>query len=123
VSILNLTRHGATPQQLEAGVVESSDKTLVRELSTFDDFPTEGKILLRAYDLAEYARMEGPRKAMISGPPYLMSRLEAELIAHNIQPVYAFSGRVSVDEVQPDGSVVKKTVFRHVGFIEVSMIS
>ena len=48
-----------------------------------------------------------------------MSSLEAELIAFSIQPVYAFSGRVSVDEVQADGSVVKKTVFRHVGCIEV----
>ena len=119
MSILNLTQHGATPQQLEAGVVEPSDKTLVCELLTFDDFPTEEKIRERAYDLAEYAQMEGPCKAMISGPPYLMSSLEAELIAHNIQPVYAFSGRVSVDEVQADGSVVKKTVFRHVRFIEV----
>ena len=44
MSILNLTRHGATPQQLEAGVVELSDKTLVCELLTFDDFPTEEKI-------------------------------------------------------------------------------
>jgi hypothetical protein len=118
VSILNLTQHGATPQQLEAGVVEPSDKTLVCEMLTFDDFPTEEKIRQRAYDLAEYAWMEGPCKAMISGPPYLMSILEAELIAHNIQPVYAFSMRESVEEAQPDGSVVKKTVLRHVGFVE-----
>ena len=63
--------------------------------------------------------MEGLRKAMISGPPYLMSSLEAELIAQNVQPVYAFSKRESTEKVQPDGSVVKKTVFRHVRFIEV----
>ena len=44
MSILNLTQHGATPQQLEAGVVELSDKTLVCELLPFDDFPTEEKI-------------------------------------------------------------------------------
>ena len=65
MSILNLTQHDATPEQLEAGVVEPSDKTLVCEMLTFDDFPTEEKIRMRAYDLAEYAQMEGLRRAMI----------------------------------------------------------
>jgi len=119
---LNLTEHDATPQQLEAGVVEPSDKAKVRRLLVFDDFPTEEKVRQRAYDLAEYAQMEGSRKAMISGPPFMMSILEAELIALNIQPVYSFSGRVSVNEVLPDGSVVRKTVSRHIGFVELDTI-
>ena len=122
MSVLNLTQHDATPEQLEAGVVEPSDKAKVRRLLTFVDIPSEREIRARAYEIAEYADREGAKKAMIGGVSYLMSILEAELIAFNIQPVYAFSRFESVEEVQPDGSVVKKTVFRHVGFIEVRMI-
>jgi hypothetical protein len=55
--------------------------------------------------------------AMIGGAPYLMAPLESALRAHGITPVYAFSVRESVDQVQPDGSVRKVAVFRHAGFV------
>lgn len=122
MSILNLTQRDATPEQVEAGVVEPSDKILVRELLTFEDLPTLDEIRLWTYDLAECARRDRARRAMIGGAPYLMSFLEANLIVHNIQPVYSFSRREIIDEVQPDGSVVKKVVFKHLGFIEVDML-
>lgn len=56
-------------------------------------------------------------RAMIGGAPYLMAPLEAELKKLGIEPVYAFSERVSEETVQADGTVVKTNVFKHVGFV------
>ena len=55
--------------------------------------------------------------AMIGGAPWMMSALEGALLDAGVQPVYAFSVRESVEQVQPDGSVRKVNVFRHVGFV------
>ena len=41
---------------------------------------------------------------------------ESEIIPENA--LYAFSVRESVESVEPDGSLVKKNVFRHLGFVE-----
>jgi hypothetical protein len=46
-----------------------------------------------------------------------MAPLEVALRAHGITPLYAFSVRESVDQVQPDGSVRKVATFRHAGFV------
>lgn len=128
MKVLNLTQHLATPEQIAAGVVEpaiDAKKQLV-SLLTFEQLPTAAEIRSRAYDIAAVARSqyvteptEGVRftHAMIGGAPYLMGPLEIALRASQITPVYAFSVRESVDEVQPDGSVRKVAVFRHVGFV------
>ena len=54
---------------------------------------------------------------MIGGAPFLMGALESALLDYGITPVYAFSKRESVEEVQKDGSVKKINIFRHAGFI------
>lgn len=59
-------------------------------------------------------------KAMIGGFLPLMPHLEAVLLRHDIIPVYSFSKRESIDEPQGDGSVIKRVVFNHIGFVEVS---
>ena len=135
--ILNLTQHTATPEQIAAGVVagEISDaqQTEVRALLTFDTLPTPVEVRRRAERLAQIAASaftivdyggdsglcanESFKFAMIGGAPYLMAPLEVALRAHGITPVYAFSVRESVDQVQPDGSVRKVAVFRHAGFV------
>ena len=48
-----------------------------------------------------------------------MSSLEKHLKINNIQPMYAFSVRESIEVVNDDGSVTKKNVFKHIGFVEV----
>ena len=121
MSILNLTHHDATLEQLEAGVVEPSDKATVRNLLTFVDLPTLDELRQRAYKLAEYADMEGVKKAMIEAPSYLISLLEAELIAHNIQPVHSFYGRWTTEKLDVDGRILAGIVFKHMGFIEIDM--
>ena len=48
----------------------------------------------------------------------MMGQLEAALRALEVQPLYAFSVRESVETTLPDGSVVKTAVFKHGGFVE-----
>jgi len=119
-SILNLTQHNSTPEQKAQGVVEPSpeNKQQIQALLTFSALPTQREIMSRATVLAEIADGYGCDAAMIGGAPYLMSALEHELRALDIQPLYSFTLRESVEEPQPDGSVRKVAVFRHVGFVE-----
>jgi hypothetical protein len=121
MTVLNLTQHPATPDQVEAGVVEPPDKALVQRLLTFDEIPDPVEIATRAFALAdiaaEYADYHHVDAVMIGGAPYLMSALEAALKAVDIQPVYAFTRRDVVERVQPDGSVAKIAVFRFAGWV------
>ena len=117
--ILNLTQHGLTAEQSAAGVFEPNDKVTVQQLLTFDNPPSRAEIIARAEALAEIAEREGVPSAMIGGAPYLMGALENALKERGIQPLYAFSVRESVEETLPTGEVIKKNVFKHLGFVEV----
>jgi len=57
MTILNLTQHLATPEQVAAGVVDllPQQRELLRELLTFDDLPTPGEVEARAEKLASLA--------------------------------------------------------------------
>ena len=121
MTIINLTQHAATAEQLAAGVFDVPNEGARRELLmqlTFGDLPEDGEIVERAEALASIAMAFGARAAMIGGAPYLMSTLERELREGGITPLYAFSRRESVEEKLPDGSVRKVAVFRHLGFVE-----
>ena len=54
---------------------------------------------------------------MIGGAPFLLPILAEELREVGIDPLLAFSRRDTVEQTQPDGSVRKVAVFRHVGFV------
>ena len=56
--------------------------------------------------------------AMIGGAPYLMGPLEQALKENNIDPLYAFSKRISSEYVDEEGNVRKEMVFKHLGFVE-----
>jgi len=71
----------------------------------------------RAFYIARVAYKLGYKKAMIGGPPYLMSALEKALCQYGIEPLYAFSIRESKEVRKEDGSVEKIAVFRHKGFV------
>jgi len=122
--ILNLTQHAATAEQIAAGVCDGGAEfqDLVKSALNFTSLPTRADIEARAETLATLAWVfigcgSVQKVAMIGGAPYLMGALECALIARGITPVYAFSQRESVEEVQPDGSVRKVNVFRHAGFV------
>jgi hypothetical protein len=134
--ILNLTQHTPTPEQIAAGVTcgELSPEQImeIRSLLSFETLPSSSEVAQRAQQIAKiascaiwreksalpYAQEWGGEPlhteanyfefAMIGGEPYLMAPLEAALRAHGITPLYAFSVRESVDQVQPDG---------HAGFV------
>lgn len=111
---INLTQHAAAPEQ---GCIEPENKEDVQQLLTFEELPTATEIRRRADALAAVAASAGATEAMIGGAPYLMPHLEQQLAHRGIQPLYAFSVRESVEQAQPDGSVRKVAVFRHMGFV------
>lgn len=117
-SILNLTQHKATPDQVSAGVIEPKDKAEVQRYLTFDSIESEGAIRRRATALADIALENNCKVAMIGGAPYLMAILEEELNKVGINPVYAYSERNVVSETLQDGSTKNNIVFEHKGFIE-----
>lgn len=129
--ILNLTQHNATAEQKAQLVVEPRmTKEKIKKLLTFEEIPTKEEIESRANELARIAVSEANHYAgdtdneiwitrvLIGGAPYLMSALEKAVRECGFRPVYAFSKRVSEDIPQPDGSVRKVQVFRHIGFVD-----
>lgn len=117
--ILNLTQHVGTAEQSAEGVFEPRNKGEIQRLLTFEILPSKEDIIARAETLAQIAEAENASKAMVGGAPYLMGALECALKKRGIQPLYAFSIRESVEETLPTGEVVKRNVFRHLGFVEV----
>lgn len=120
MTIINLTQHNATLEQLQAGVVNQPSvdgQQHLANLLTFKTLPTRNEILGRAKAIAEFA--VGYEAALIGGAPYLMWALEQALKGIGVKPLYSFSERVSVEKTCPDGQVIKTNVFKHIGFVEV----
>lgn len=118
MKILNLTQHIATEDQVKAGVYEPKNKAAVQAALNFETIPSEQDIRNAATALVDVAIRHGATHVMIGGAPYLMGPLENGLRARLIVPMYAFSTRVSVETMLPDGSVKKTSEFRHGGFVE-----
>jgi len=130
-TIINLTRHPATNEQKEAGVIDLPEdkREVLVELLTFEEPPSDKEMKERARSILALAQKEKVRqpkddpieKAMIGGAPWFMVRLEYEMYGTGLDPVYAFSRRESVEVDAGDG-VKKKTVFRHIGFVEENVV-
>ncbi|MCX2802268.1 hypothetical protein OQJ68_10770 [Microbulbifer thermotolerans] len=120
--ILNLTQHCATPDQLAAGVIDLPEefRQELLELLTFEQLPDADELKRRAWRVVCLADHYVGAAAMIGGAPFFMAPLESALRRAGWRVLYAFSRRESVEETQPDGSVRKTNVFRHVGFVEAS---
>lgn len=120
MSILNLTQHQATADQLAAGMVDLTGQDFVnlKSLLDFKTLPTQEEIYERAYAIAKMAEENGAESVMIGGAPFFMGALERALTKRGIKPLYAFSQRVSVEK-EVDGKIVKTAEFKHMGFVEV----
>ncbi len=128
--IINLTQDQATPDQIAAGVVDlpQSGREALAELLTFEELPdlddiqdrAEALVLLAFHNDLEWDDVDDPfpEQAMIGGAPWLMEPLAKRLRAHGIIPLFAFSRRESIEQVQQDGSVRKTNVLKHAGFVE-----
>ncbi|MCK4958013.1 MAG: hypothetical protein KAT00_01400 [Planctomycetes bacterium] len=113
---INLTQHGASPDQ---GCKERSTQQVeqIQKLLTFDKIPTLHEITDRALALANIAFENEADEAMIGGAPYLILALDLALRFKGIKPVYAFSKREVEEVAQADGSVKKTSRFHHLGFV------
>lgn len=130
--ILNLTQHNPTSEQIEAGVVNLPDEMWgrVRELLTFEEIPNAKQMVSNAREIASIAAEffeSGASEdhmfrgaAMIGGAPYFMPFLVSILMVFRIIPLFSFTRRVSVEEHRPDGTVEKRTVFRHEGWVDIT---
>lgn len=129
MAIINLTLDKATPEQIEAGVVDLPDaqyEKLCKQL-TFDELPSKFDICKRACAIADLLEesaaelhiplIEGKVCAMIGGAPFFMAILETFIRGRWVKPCYAFSKRVTVEKQLHDGLVVKEEVLKHVGFV------
>lgn len=121
--ILNLTQHPATREQREAGVFDLPpvERAELRALLTFTKLPSSEDVRERAAKLASLAKFRHTedidQRVLIGGAPFLMHPLCQALSERHMAPVFAFSQRESVEETLPDGSVVKRSIFRHQGFV------
>lgn len=118
--ILNLTQHEATPEQEEAGVKDLPVRAReeLKNLLTFNQIPDREQLWDRAREVVKLAaEHQGHDQVMLGGAPFFMSVLEAELEDEGFTPMYAFSERVSMEQIQDDGSVRKTNVFKHIGFV------
>ena len=145
--ILNLTQHSATKEQHEEGVIDLTPEfqSKLKSLLTFNNLPTSVEIKSRADEIyaliVEFATSgNSPIKDeaeglidedglvnesefkkfgfrfMIGGAPYLMGPLVRELSFLG-ECIFAFSKRVSIEVAEPDGSITKKSIFKHAGFV------
>lgn len=121
MTILNLTQHAATSDQVLAGVTEPTDKASVQALLTFEELPSAALVAERALALAQLALVSDCQAAMIGGAPFFMGPLERALVAVGVTPFYSFTRREAAEVPDGNGGVRKTQVFRHVGFVEAVM--
>lgn len=133
--ILNLTQHLATPDQIRAGVVDLPElgRQQLQKLITFETLPDDTELSDRAHAVANLAAQyievleardgEPINTVLIGGAPYFMVPLEIALSHVGLFAVYAFSVRESVETHNPDGTVTKRNIFKHAGFVPGTMLS
>lgn len=120
--IWNATQHAATADQIEQGVknLEGEALEVLRELLTFEELPSADSLNIRGESIVSLLQQEGASpgdRVMIGGAPFFMEPLCHSLRDWGMTPVFAFSRRESVEQIQHDGSVRKVAVFRHIGFV------
>lgn len=122
--MLNLTQHVVTAEQLRDGAVEpeADVKAEIQKLITFDrsviDHPEQ--IWNRAKALVFLIKREYPlvNQVIVGGALYFMPALVRELKEAGIQPFFSYTDRISTETQNPDGSVTKTLVFKHLGWVE-----
>lgn len=126
MKIINFTQHAATKEQLDSGVFEPIPMDVRQRILNFDSLPSLETLrnrrdeVIALLDEVSQAHPEADA-VMIGGAPFFMSFMEVAVISAGLKPVYAFSRRVSIEQTQPDGSVVKTAKFQHAGFVVVAV--
>ena len=114
--ILNLTNHVMTGAQLDELFSPKWGYTEVVELDP------EDKALWSTMDPSNYKEVSDMILAKyeydgvhLAGFPVMLPYVVSKY-GKSVELLYAYSGRNSVEEHMPDGSVVKKNIFVHKGF-------
>lgn len=115
MSIVNITQHQPTTEQIEAGVVNDANWEEIKSLLNFSELPSAEEISARAGRIAKLVACYNT--AMIGGAPFFMAPLQAALENEGVEVVYSYSQRVSVESTNENGDVVKTSVFKHAGFV------
>ena len=120
-TILNLTQHQATQDQIADGVYEPSNevKEQIKALLTFDSSVLTDPSLIRnrVAELVQLVKDEGAYSVMLGGAPFFMGPLANALTEAGVEVVFSFTDRVSVDVKNEDGTITKTSVFKHLGFV------
>ena len=117
MKIANITQHVSTDEQRTEGVFDlfPEDRARLTAMLTFDPQYTRKDLEVAAEEIVGLLKEYDCYSAMIGGMPSFMSVLEKALIKAGVAVCYARSERVSIDQVQADGSVRKVATFRHAG--------
>lgn len=114
MKIINMTGKPATPEQLEAGVIEptEAEQAEIRRLLSFDSLPYAEDLRDRALVLSNIAKQyEECHYAMIDGPTFFIPDFEYAVFEVWKIPVYPFYIRTTLNED------VSKDKFTHLGFV------
>ena len=117
MNVVNLTQHLSTTEQQAEGVFDLPEhlrEKLVKAL-TFSAQYCRADLEAAALEVVSLVKEVDCHRAMIGGMPSFMAPLERALIEAGVAVGYARSERVSVDQVQADGTVRKTAIFKHVG--------
>ena len=115
--MINLTQHKATPEQGEM-VAQAVDNNEIRALLNVAPGASGMTLPGQVIGLTDWAEEvgAGEKIAMVGGHAYLTQALTARLVSLGWVVVMAETARESVEARQPDGSVVKRNVFKHCGW-------
>ncbi len=113
MKLLNCTNHTTTAKQTAMGIVDPSqeDMTLLHKAITYDTIPTAEEIKGTCKVLLDLVKKYECDGALIGGALFLIGEEERTLFEHNYCTAYAFTKRISKEEVLPDGSVRKTSIF------------
>lgn len=112
--------HSLTEDQMVAAQSLVPDGTVIEEKSPSQVDPGLGKEDISNLAKAEFERIKtkDPKYVLLAGEPSLTFALVQMCKEANITALCATTKRESVETPQPDGSVVKTNVFKHVRFRE-----
>lgn len=123
-TIINLTQHQPTAEQVTAGVVNLR-RDLLESLNlclNFEASYDKTNLELSAKSIIALLFHNGSsgvgQQVMVGGMPSFMPILEKTLLQAGFRVLYAKTDRISEDQPQSDGTVRKISVFKHIGFYE-----
>ena len=121
--MLVVMSHQLTKEQVddfggEVITLNELDATLAKQCANIPPTQDSGYIRVLAQKVMMPVLFKKFTHVAIMGEPTLVYHVVNLCAEMNIIPLTSTTERISVDEVQPDGSVVKKSIFKHVQWRE-----